>query len=138
MKYLLDTNVVSELRKSNGNTKVKAFIRNIHNENLYISVVTIGEVAIGIKKLDNRKKSAELTVWLENGLMGWFENRILPIDVDTMLQWGNLQLHVKRTLPIMDSLIAATALADGLTLVTRNTKDFADCKDLLLINPWEL
>ena len=138
MKYLLDTNIISELRKSNGNTNVKAFVQNIRNEDLYISVVTIGEVAFGIKKSGNRRKSAELSIWLENELMGWFEDRILPIDAQAMLQWGNLQFYVKRTLPIMDSLIAATALTYGLTLVTRNTKDFADCKNLLLINPWDL
>ena len=136
MKYLLDTNIISELRKPNGNVNVKAFVKDIRNEDLYLSVITIGEIAAGIKKLGDRKKSVELSIWLEKELMDWFEERIITIDIQTMLQWGDQQFKANRTLPVMDSLIAATAITYGLTLVTRNTKDFVDYENLLLINPW--
>ena len=135
MKYLLDTNILSEIRKHNGNANVKTFIKNIHNEDLYISVITIGEIAAGIKKLGNKRKAAELTIWLEKELLSWFEGRILSIHTNTMIQWGELQAKANRTLPIMDSLIAAVALTYKLALVTRNTKDFADYENLTLINP---
>ena len=136
MKYLLDTNIISELRKPNGNVNVKAFVKDIRNEDLYLSVITIGEIAAGIKKLGDRKKSVELSIWLEKELMDWFEERIITIDIQTMLQWGDQQFKANRTLPVMDSLIAATAITCGLTLVTRNTKDFVDYENLLVINPW--
>ena len=116
----------------------KAFVENIRREDLYLSVITIGEVVAGIKRLDDKKKYVELTTWLENGLMDWFGDRILSIDTKTMLQWGSLQFELNRTLPVMDSLIAATAITHGLTLVTRNTKDFIGYKNLPLINPWSM
>ena len=136
MKFLLDTNIISEIRKPNGNANVKAFVKNIRNEDLYLSVITIGEIASGIKKLGDQKKSVELTIWLEKELMDWFEDRILSIDMKTMLHWGELQFRLRRTLPVMDSLIAASALTNGLILVTRNTKDFIDYENLTVINPW--
>jgi len=138
MKYLLDTNVLSEIRKHNGNANVKTFVKNVRNEDLYISVITIGEIVAGIKRLDNKTKATQLTMWLENELIDWFENRILQIDVGTMLQWGSLQAKINRTLPAMDSLIAATALTYGLTLITRNVKDFSHYEKLQVVNPWSV
>ena len=137
MKYLLDTNVLSEIRKPHGHTGVKAFVNSLEEEDLFISALSIGEISFGIEKLSSGPKKSELLVWLAQNLPDWFENRIIPLDVDIMVEWGRLQALTAKTLPVFDSLIAATALVHHLTLVTRNTKDFDRVKGIILLNPWE-
>ena len=136
MKYLLDTNVLSEIRKPRGHAGVKAFINSLREEDLFISVLSVGEINFGIEKLPPGPKKTELTVWLTQKLPERFGNRIIPLDVDIMAEWGRLQAQTP-TLPVFDSLIAASALARRLTVVTRNTRDFRRVKGLLLLNPWE-
>ena len=136
MKYLLDTNVLSEIRKPRGEKKVKDFVNTLGEENIFISVVSIGEIAWGIEKLPLGQKKTELLVWLGQKLPEFFGNRIIPLDTEIMTQWGILQGFVKQTLPVLDSLIAATALTRGLTVVTRNTRDFKNVTGLKLLNPW--
>ena len=136
MKYLLDTNVLSEIRKPNGHAGVKAFINNMREEDLFISVLSIGEIGFGIEKLPAGPKKTELLIWLTQKLPDRFGNRIIPLDADIMAEWGRLKARTSQSLPVFDSLIAASALARRLTLVTRNVKDFEKIEGIILLNPW--
>ena len=137
MRYLLDTNVISELQKSSCNPSVKACIGAIPADELFTSVIVIGEIAYGVNRLPPSKKKQELAEWLNNQLPRWFDGRILEVDMNTMLEWGSLFAGIGKTFPVIDSIIAATAVANGLTLVTRNTRDFAGVGGLSLLNPWD-
>ena len=137
MKCLLDTNILSEIRKPRGHAGVKAFVDSLWEEDIYISALSIGEIGFGIEKLLAGPKKTELYIWLTQKLTERFGNRIIPLDVDVMTEWGKLQFQTRKTLPVFDSLIAATALARRLTVVTRNTRDFEKIEGLLLYNPWE-
>jgi len=137
VKYLLDTNVLSEIFKPRGNIKVKAFVNAIREEDIFISVLSIGEICYGVEKLPPGPKKMELQIWLTQKLPERFGNRIIPIDTETMAEWGCIQAHAGKTLPAFDSLIAATALARRLIVVTRNTKDFEGIEGLKVINPWQ-
>jgi predicted nucleic acid-binding protein len=136
MKYLFDTNVVSELQKINCNPRVEAFVDGIQAETWFLSAITIGEIAFGTEKLPPGKKRTELIHFLEAQLPDWFGERILPVDSEVMKEWARMCRQADRTLSILDSLIAATALAHKLTVLTRNTRDFEGIKGLSLINPW--
>ena len=140
MKYLLDTNVISELRKSNCNQSVKSFATEIPWDNFYLSVITMGELCYGIEKLPNRKKKHELSVWLYSKVPQWFNRRIISLDTEVLLEWGKIRAETAitgRTLPVMDTLIAAAAITHRMILVTRNIKDFDGIEGLNLLNPWE-
>jgi tRNA(fMet)-specific endonuclease VapC len=138
MTYLLDTCLISELVAKQPNQKVLDWVDAQIPETLYLSVITIGEIARGICKLTPSKRKESLTTWLNETLPNRFEHRILTIDVSTMVLWGNLICQLEqnvRPLPAMDSLIAAIALQHSLSLVTRNEKDFAGT-GVVIINPW--
>ena len=140
MNYILDTNIISELIKQNSNHHVISFIDSLPEENIYLSVVTIGEVQFGIQKLPESKKRDRLLSWLETELLSRFENRILEIDIETMLIWGEMNASLQASgmpMPIMDSLIAATCKTKQYTLVTRNTKDFLHL-NIGLVDPFNL
>ena len=137
MKYLLDTNVLSEIRKPHGNAGVKAFVENLQEEDIFISAISIGEIYFGIEKLPAGHKKTELLTWFTQKLPERFGKRIIVLDADIMIEWGKLQAQSKKTLPVFDSLIAASALARRLTIVTRNTRDFEDIEGILLLNPWD-
>jgi len=137
VKYLLDTNVISEMQKSNCNPKVKAFMEGIAGEDLYISSLTIGEISYGIEKLSPGKKKHELAVWLYGKLPEWFDGRIIALDTDVLAEWGKLRAGMARNLPTADSMIAAAAITHHMTLLTRNIKDFDGIEGLMLLNPWE-
>ena len=141
MRYLLDTNIVSEFVSKKPNQKVLDYVNALDENNVYLSVITIGEIRFGIEKLDKEhhsKKIEMLSSWLDNDLMQRFEGRIVDIDKKTMLQWGeiNEQLQkIGRPMPIMDSLIASSCLDKGFVLITRNTKDFYSF-EMEMINPF--
>ncbi|MDD1421542.1 type II toxin-antitoxin system VapC family toxin [Dolichospermum sp. ST_sed1] len=138
MTYLLDTCLISELVAKQPNQKVLDWVDAQMPETLYLSVITIGEIAKGICKLTPSKRKESLTTWLNETLPNRFEHRILTLDVSTMVLWGNLICQLEqngRPLPAMDSLIAAIALQHSLSLVTRNEKDFAGT-GLIIVNPW--
>ena len=137
MKCLLDTNILSEIRKPNGNADVKAFVSSLREEDIFISAISIGEIVYGVEKLPDGQKKTELLIWLTQKLPERFGNRIIPLDVDIFSEWGRLRARAGRTLPVMDSLIAATALARRLVIVTRNIKDFDKIEGLKLIDPWQ-
>ena len=136
MSYLLDTNVISETIKSKPSKNLYEWLEKIPEENLFISVLTLGEIRRGVELLDNIKKKSTLIVWLEKDLRNRFGDRILKIDNIITDRWGYLCAYSAKTLPVIDSLIAATALTHNLKLVTRNIKDFSDIQDLELINPF--
>jgi predicted nucleic acid-binding protein len=137
VKYFLDTNVLSEIRKKNGSPQVIAFIGSLPQEDVFISMLSIGEIAYGIEKLPQGKKRAELFDWLNLQIPVMFKNRIISLDTDSMLEWGKLRANIGRTLPFTDSLIAAAALSRRMTILTRNTRDFEGIGGLFLLNPWE-
>jgi toxin FitB len=136
MNYLLDTNVISELVSVKPNTNVIAWFEQIPINAFYLSVLTVGEIRKGIEKVKDNNRKNSLLIWLEHELIEMFRDRILIISMPVADRWGRLQCQVRRTLPAIDSLIAATALHHDMALVTRNTTDFADCPGLEIINPW--
>jgi toxin FitB len=137
VKYLLDTNVISEMKKSHCNQNVKSFIDTIHSDELYLSVITIGELCFGIEKLPAGKKKHDLSIWLYTKVPEWFKDRIIGIDTETMVEWGKICSMTERTLPAADTLIAACAITNHLFLVTRNVKDFDGIEGINMINPWD-
>lgn len=136
MSYLIDTNVLSELRRRTPDDRVVAWMQARPRQSLYLSVLTLGEIRKGIERLDDGTRRQQLLDWLEVELPGYFLGRLFDIDAHTADRWGRLMASAGRPLPAIDGLLAATALQHDLTLVTRNTKDFAGL-DVLLVNPWE-
>jgi len=136
VKYLLDTNVLSEIRKPRGHEGVKAFVGSLREDDIHISVLSVGEIAFGIEKLPPGPKKTELRVWLSQKLPERFGSRIIALETDIMAEWGRLQAKTPN-LPVFDSLIAASALARRLTVVTRNVRDFERIEGLILLNPWK-
>ncbi|MEA1892694.1 MAG: type II toxin-antitoxin system VapC family toxin [Campylobacterota bacterium] len=138
MKYLLDTNIISEFISKTPNNNVINHILTLDENDLYLSVVTIGEIKAGIEKLDNGSKKEKLLYWLENDLLNRFQSKIIDIDTNIMLQWGVINNRLKnlgKPLPIMDSLIGATSEVYDYILITRNEKDFKNL-NIKIINPF--
>ncbi|MCL2875166.1 MAG: type II toxin-antitoxin system VapC family toxin [Betaproteobacteria bacterium] len=136
MSYLIDTNVLSELRNKKADAKVVAWVQARPRQSLYLSVLSLGEVRKGIEGVADPAFRQVLTDWLEVELRNWFVGRLLGIDEQVADRWGRVQASAGRALPVIDGLLAATALVHDLTLVTRNTKDFAGL-GVQLVNPWE-
>jgi toxin FitB len=138
MKYLLDTCVISELLAKHPNPDVVNFVDSLDPENVFLSVITVGEIAKGIKKLSASKRKKELEAWLRDELLVRFDENIVPLDINVLIRWGELSANLEGigiTLPAMDSLIAATVLAHQMTLVTRNESDFENT-GIEIGNPW--
>lgn len=138
MNFLLDTNVLSEVRRPQPDRRVLAWLNQVDEDRVYLSVVSIAEIARGVALLDEGRRKSDLAQWLEHELPARFDGRILPVDAPAALIWGKLLADAKRAgtgLSVMDGWIAAIALAKGLTLVTRNTKDFLH-SGVLLLDPW--
>lgn len=136
MSYLLDTNVISELRRKAPDPGVVSWFAERPAVTLYISVLTLGKIRKGIESLADTAKRQQIGDWLETDVMAFFAGRILSVDEATADAWGRLLAAAGRPLPSIDSLLAATALANDLVLVTRNTKDFIGLP-LATFNPWE-
>ena len=137
MKYLLDTCVLSELVKPEPETRVVAWINAQADNSLFVSSITLAELLKGIAKLQDSKRKAALTQWL-NQIREEMADRILAFDDSTAEYWANICANAEktgRTLSAFDSLIASTAVQHGLTIVTRNTPDF-EAVPAMLINPW--
>lgn len=136
--YLLDTNVVSELRKvgaGRADPKVAQWAQSVETASLFVSVITIQELEIGIQ-LAMRRDSTQgelLRQWMNQHVLPAFEGRVLSVDLAVVQR--SAALHVPNPQPVRDGLIAATALVHGLTVVTRNLADFQPC-GVTLINPW--
>lgn len=136
MSYLIDTNVLSELRNRRADARVVTWMQARPRQSLYLSVLSLGEIRKGIEGVADSAFRQTLTDWLEVELPNYFVGRLLNIDEQVAERWGRIQASAGRTLPVIDGLLAATALHHDLTLVTRNTKDFAGL-GVALANPWE-
>ncbi len=138
MKVLLDTCVLSELQRAGGSDVVRNAISEFSDEELFLSVVSIGEIAKGIALLDDGIRKRNLRSWL-HGLERDYKSRILDIDSATTHIWGELTASAQkkgRQVAASDGLIAATAICHGLHVMTRNIADF-EPTNVLLLNPWE-
>lgn len=135
MSYLLDTNVLSELRRRVPNARVVDWLAQRPTSTLFLSVLTLGEIRKGAEGVTDAQRRLALIDWLEADLPAFFTGRILPIDTQVADRWGRLVAATGRPLPAIDSLLAATALHHGLYLVTRNERDFTNL-GLQVINPW--
>ena len=136
MSYLVDTNVISELRRKQPDANVVAWLERCAPQSLYLSVLTLGEIRKGIERLDDLKRRQILVDWLHVELPTFFLGRLISIDASVADRWGRLQSDASRSLPAIDGLLAATALQYDLTMVTRNLKDFQGL-GLKVINPWD-
>ncbi len=135
---LIDTNVISEFAKANPDPNVIRWFQAADPDTLFASVVTLGEIRLGIEDLPMGKRRRDLELWLTTGLPAWFAANLLPVTKEIAERWGRATIEAKRNglmLATADGLIAATALDHDLTLITRNTKDFAGL-GVALLNPW--
>lgn len=138
MNYLLDTNVLSEVRKPHPDRQVLEWLDQVDEDRTHLSVITLGEIARGVALLDDGRRKTALAEWLAEDLPARFSGRVIPVDLKISLTWGRLMADAKTrgiSLPTMDGWIAATAVVHDLTLVTRNTKDFRGTS-LQLLDPW--
>ena len=139
MNYLLDTCVLSELTKKEPQASVVDWVNRVREQTCFISVLTIGEIQKGISKLLESPKKQELQNWLNLDLQQRFEGRILELSVEILIEWGRILGKLEKEgvkLPVIDSLIAATALTNSLTVVTRNVRDI-ERFGAIIFNPWK-
>ena len=138
MAWLLDTNILSELRRPKPEPKVVAFVASQPLELLQISVVTLAEIRFGIELVSEPHRRAELNAWLTHKVRPMFDRRVLPITEDIMLKWRVLVEEGRKaghTFSQPDLIIAATAIHHGLTIVTRDRSDY-DRARVPVLNPW--
>ncbi len=135
MSYLLDTNVISELRRKTPNAGVVEWFARRPPSTLFLSVLTLGELRKGVEGVTDADRRLTLIDWLEADLANFFSGRILPVDAHVADRWGKMVAAAGRPLPAIDSLLGATAAHHSLSLVTRNVRDFADL-GFDVINPW--
>ena len=135
MSYLLDTNVLSELRRKTPDARAVEWFSRRPASTLFLSVLTLGELRKGIEGVPDAERRMALTDWLETDLSVFFAGRILSVDSQVADRRGRLVAVAGRPLPAIDSLLGATAAHHGLSMVTRNTRDFTNM-GLDVINPW--
>jgi hypothetical protein len=136
--WLLDTNVLSELRRPRPEPKVIAFVTAQPLESLYVSSVTLAEIRFGIEGVADLSRRAELNDWLTHKVRPMFDQRVLPVSEDIMFKWRLLiedGRQVGHTFSQPDLIIAATGLEHGLTLVSRDTSDYEKAR-VPVLNPW--
>ena len=139
MSWLLDTCVISELIKPRPRSRVVSWLGSQHEEHLFLSSITIGEIQKGISKLPESSKRNKLQEWLDFDLMERFDQRILGIDSLAARKWGEIQALSEKSgikTPVVDGLIAAIGIVHDLTVVTRNIHDM-EVSGVKLFNPWE-
>lgn len=136
--WLLDTNILSELRRLRPEAKVVAFVSAQPVESIFVSVVTFAEIRFGIERVADASRRADLNDWLDQTLRPMFAQRILPVSEDVMLKWRLLVeagRKARHTYSQPDLIIAATALQHGLTVVTRDASEF-ERAGVAVFNPW--
>jgi len=137
VRVLLDTCALSELRRPKGNPGVRQAVESLDDEDLFVSVISVGEIFKGIALLRESPRKRALETWLQT-LEHSYAERLLPIDLETSRVWGELTAAAPkagRAVHAADGLIAATALRHGLHVMTRNTADF-EPTGVLILNPW--
>jgi len=137
--FLLDTNIPSEMTRRHPESRVSRWLDDADDDQLYFSVVSLGEILRGVTVLRESKRRSQLQQWLDETLRPWFQGRILPVDEPIAERWGVLagqRQLIGRPLKVAYGFIAATALEHDLTVVTRNVKDF-DGLGVGIFNPWE-
>ena len=138
MKYLLDTCVVAELIKPAPDKAVVRWLQSQDERNLYLSVLTIGEISKGIEKVADVQRKKKLHLWLIDDLGSRFNGKVLPVDEQVAVTWGQVQGRAEghgKTMPAIDGLIAATGLVFDMIVVTRNISDMEE-SGVALLNPW--
>ena len=138
MNYLLDTNVLSELRRPLPDRRVVSWLEHVDEDRVFLSVISIAEVARGLQLLEPGRRRDALAQWLEHDLVDRFGSRLLLVDTSAAMIWGRLMADAKRLgrgLSVMDGWIAAIAVSRDLILVTRNQKDFEGL-GMSLFDPW--
>ena len=138
VKYLLDTNVIAELVKPTPNQHVVRWVDVCEEQQLYVSVLTIGELLRGIAKHPQPARQAVLAAWVNDQLVPRFADRIMPVSLAVMRTWADVTVECERRgrpLPAIDSLIAASALSLNAKIVTRNVSDFV-ATGVDVVNPW--
>jgi len=139
MNYLLDTCLLSEFTRKAPEPNVVRWMDSVEEEQLYLSVISIGEIQQVIDRLPSSRRKNDLSIWLNNGLINRFGSRTISLDISTMLLWGSLTAKMEssgKPLPVMDALLVASALQYNLVIATRNVVDFLPC-GVRVINPWE-
>ena len=139
MKYLLDTCVISEVIKREPNKNVISWLQAQNDDDLFLSILTFGEIQKGIQKDSDQSRKKKLKIWVEEDLKKRFENRIIPIDLKVVTNWGSIQGLAElagRTMPTLDGLIAVSGLTYNCVVATRNTSDMEQ-STAELFNPWE-
>jgi toxin FitB len=138
MSFLLDTNLLSELNKPKPHPGVQKWFDRVPEEKLFVSVFSLGEIQSGIEKLTSSTRKNDLMIWFEE-VQEAFQGNVVTFDKDAALLWGKIYGRLSKTgkpLPLLDSLIAATALRYNLVLVSGNVPDFSPV-GLDIINPWD-
>ncbi|HDL64095.1 MAG TPA: type II toxin-antitoxin system VapC family toxin [Proteobacteria bacterium] len=138
MKYLLDTCVISELLRKKPEPRVIGWLSEQEERSLFLSILTLGELEKGIFKIPDGPLRRQLRNWIDLDLRKRFQDRILPVDGDVADRWGSLSGEAERKgekVPVIDGLLAATALTHGLTLVTRDI-EHATPTTAIIFNPW--
>ena len=137
MRALLDTCVLSEIRHPQGKQSVKSAVQALVEEDLFVSVISIGEIVKGINLLNESKRKQELQFWVQ-GLEQFYSERIISLDLEITHIWGELTAKAQKegiTISVCDGLIASTAIRHGLHIMTRNISDF-EPTGVLTVNPW--
>lgn len=137
MSYLLDTNVLSELRRRQPDANVAAWFAKRPPSTLYLSVLTLGELRKGVEAMADSARRLTLLDWLETDLPAYFTGRVLDVDAAVADRWGRMSAQAGRPLSAIDSLLAATAVHHGLILVTRNVREVQGLAGLTALNPWD-
>ncbi len=139
MRYLVDTCVISEIVKPQPAAQVTTWLDMQEELALFLSVITFGEMQKGISKLPDSQKRRTLQAWMTHDLPRRFMGRILGMDLEVAIRWGTIVGEAEQRgqpIPVLDGLLAATALVSGLTFVTRNTRHLQPT-GVPLLNPWE-
>jgi toxin FitB len=140
VRYLVDTCIISELVRKRPHKGVVAWVRRQDEPALFLSVLTFGEIEKGIAKLEDGARKEQLRNWVDHDLRRRFGGRVLPFDYEAACRWGRISGAAERAgsrIPVVDGMLAATALIHGLTLVTRNATDVAPC-GVPVLNPWNV
>ncbi len=138
MTFLLDTNVLSETFKPRPAQQVVDWLAGRLATDLYLSVITVGEIVRGARRLRDEARRRAYAAWIERQLMGDFKGRILPFDAEAATIWGEMLAAGDKAglpLPVVDAQIAAVARRHGMTVVTRNVRDFS-LMNVPMLNPW--